>query len=394
MKKLKASHKIDVLLVFLVLLQLLLGMRVVFRLLRSVGGERISSSEGATPAISDEESVTVIVPVLNEYDRLSPCLEGLMAQGKEVAEIVVVDGGSSDGTQRLVHAYERRDSRIRLLDASPIPSSWNGKAWGLHVGLRAAHVCSSWILTVDADVRPLEALTRALLARAKRERLPALSIATLQEIAGVGEGLLHPSLLTTLVYRFGLPGKIIRRVSDVQANGQCFLFRRDVLEACDGFANARHSICEDITIARTLVAKEFPLGFYEAGELVTVKMYRDWRDTWGNWTRSLPMHDHFSGMSTLLGWLEIALVQALPLPLFLLLTMRHVRYRWFIALNGFLATMRIGILFGTMRAYRHRPWSYWLSPLCDLPVVLKLGISALRRRHTWRGRVLLRGGKE
>ena len=144
---------------------------------------------------------------------------------------------------------------------------------------------------MDADVRPSAPLTLALLGQAKREGLAALSVATLQEIESVGEGLLHPSMLTTLVYRFGMPGSVIRRVSEVQANGQCFLFRREHLEACGGFEGTRHSLCEDITIARTLVASGYPIGFFEAGDLVFVKMYADWRDTWDNWTRSLPMHD-------------------------------------------------------------------------------------------------------
>lgn len=369
--------------------QTLLAIRVIWRMLRSAGGEHISVEEAQA---AGEERVSVIVPVLNEYDRLSPCLEGLIAQGTEVAEIVVVDGGSDDDTQQLVCTYARRDSRVRLVDASPIPADWNGKAWGLQVGLDSASPGSGWILTVDADVRPGDLLTRALLGRAKRARLPALSVSTLQEIEGAGEGLVHPSLLTTLVYRFGIPGKAIHYVSEVQANGQCFLFRRDLLEACGGFQCARHSVCEDVTIARTVVATGYPIGFYEAGELVTVKMYMDWRDAWRNWTRSLPMRDQYSGVNTLLGWLEVALVQALPLPLFLFLVAVHARQNWLITLNGILAATRIGVLFGTARAYRWRPWSYWLSPLCDLPVAIQLGRSALRRRHAWRGRVLVRGG--
>ena len=55
-------------------------------------------------------------------------------------------------------------------------------------------------------------------------------------------------------------------------------------------------------------------------------------------------------------------------------------------------TIRFGVLFGTMRAYRRRPWTYWFSQLCDLPVAVQLARSALRRRHIWRGRVLVRGG--
>lgn len=366
-------------------------MRVILRLLRSAGGERLSAVDGL---VIDEERVSVIVPVLNERNRLASCLEGLIAQGSEVSEIVVVDGGSDDGTQQLVCTYIARDPRVRLVDASPIPANWNGKAWGLQSGLRAANPCSQWILTIDADVRPAALLTRVLLGRAKQSALPALSIATLQEIDSIGEGLVHPSLLTTLVYRFGIPGKVYRRVSEVQANGQCFLFRRDVLEDCGGFQVAHDSVCEDITIARTLVTKGYPVGFYEAGNLVHVKMYSDWLDAWRNWTRSLPMHDQFSGINTLLGWLEVALVQALPLPLFLFLVTIHARRNWLFTLNGILIAMRIGVLFGTARAYHRRPWSYWLSPLCDLPVAIQLGRSALQRRHIWRGRFLVRGGSQ
>ncbi len=370
-------------------MQALLSIRVLWRMIRSAGGERIMPDHNGDPW--EGPSVSVTVPVLNEYYRLAPCLEGLIAQGAEVSEIVVVDGGSNDGTQQLVNVYASLDPRVRLVDASPIPSNWNGKAWGLQVGLRSVSPDSGWILTVDADVRPGTFLTRALLAQAERARLSALSVATLQEIEGVGIGWLHPSLLTTLVYRFGIPGKVFRRVSEVQANGQCFLFNREVLELCGGFLGTRTSICEDVTMARTLVAAGYPVGFYEAGDLVTVNMYADWRDAWRNWSRSLPMHDQFSGFNTLLGWLEVALVQALPLPLFLFLITARKRCNWPIMLNSILLAMRIGVLFGTLRAYQQRPWSYWLSPICDLPVAVQLGRSILKRRHVWRGRVLVRG---
>lgn len=388
-------------LILIALAQALLAIRVIWRMARTAVGERIEPLYHCKGGIDRPgngvsnscrgEHVSVVVPVLNERNRLSSCLDGLIAQGEEVAEIVVVDGGSNDGTQQLVCAYTQSDPRVLLVDASPIPLTWNGKAWGLQVGLYAASQESDRILTMDADVHPKALLTCALLIQAKRAGLAAMSIATLQEIEGIGEGLLHPSLLTTLIYRFGMPGKVIRRVSEVQANGQCFLFKRDALEACGGFEGTRHSVCEDITIARTLVASGYPIGFYEAGNLVSVKMYTDWRDTWHNWTRSLPMHDQFSGVNTLLGWFEVALVQALPLPIMLFLVTTRIRSRWSLILNGMLLAMRIGVLFGTARAYQRRPWSYWLSPLCDLPVTVQLARSALQRRHVWRGRVLVRG---
>ncbi len=383
----------DTLLAPLVAIEAAFGARVIRRFLRGMNATRITLAPGD---VSLEARVAVILPVLNESARLTPCLDGLLAQGPEVAEILVVDGGSSDGTQALVADFAARDDRIRLLDASPIPNGWNGKAWGLDYGARRMAPGLPWILTVDADTRSAPGLARALLAHGMRSSEAAFSVAARQDIRGAGEALLHPALLTTLVYRFGPPGRVATRVSEAQANGQCFLFRRAPLEAVGGFAAVRESICEDVTIARLLVASGYAVGFYEAGDLMRTRMYEGWRETWINWTRSLPMRDRFFGLAGAAGLLEVTFAQALaPLTLLALLAL----WRPFsplrlalLAVTGALTALRLGTLGGVARAYTNRPWTYWLSPLCDLPIALRLWQSALRRTHTWRGRTLTRGG--
>ena len=155
--------KNNLLLIGLGLTQLVLGLRVVKCLLSTAGGMRL---QPAPPGdVAETERLSVLIPVLNEYRRLPSCLEGLLLSGVEVSEILVVDGGSSDGTQDLVLRYQQRDPRIHLLDASPIPPGWNGKAWGLHIGLQHVAAVSCWVLTLDADVRPSPSLARSLLAR-------------------------------------------------------------------------------------------------------------------------------------------------------------------------------------------------------------------------------------
>src|SRR4029453_1932711 len=104
---------------FLGALQVILGARVILRLIRSVGGVRI---EAATARPS--ERVTIILPVLNETARIKACLDSLVTQSDAVAEILVVDGGSSDGTQAIVESYGLQDRRVRLIDASPVPYDW------------------------------------------------------------------------------------------------------------------------------------------------------------------------------------------------------------------------------------------------------------------------------
>ena len=58
--------------------------------------------------------VTIILPTLNEIDFIQSCLESLVAQDyPDIAEILVVDGGSIDGTRDLVITF---GGKVRLVD--------------------------------------------------------------------------------------------------------------------------------------------------------------------------------------------------------------------------------------------------------------------------------------
>jgi len=415
----------------LLLLQLIAAIRVILRLAGSANGQRIATATTSPATATD--AVTVIVPVLNEVNRLGPCLEGLTAQPPAVAEILVVDGGSGDGTQALVERFAVRDPRIRLVDASPVPGGWNGKAWGLQIGWEQRDPGAAWVLTMDADVRPRTPLVSSLTQHAEMTGLRAFSVATPQRLSGAAEAIVHPALLATLVYRYGIPGSAATKVDDVQANGQCFLASADALQRIGGFWSGQGAISEDVTIARSLVARGLAVGFFEPAdgvELVDVEMYDGWQDAWRNWTRSLPMRDHSSGDRWWLKMFEMTLTMGLPLVLLIGLsrlnclpqiraeqapqpyavceTVGHYgldkplvtrarRYqsgstdrRLLIRLNIGLVAMRYGVAAGMSRAYRETPPTYWLSPLVDPAVCVKLWLSALRRHHEWRGRPIVR----
>ncbi len=196
-------------------------------------------------------------------------------------------------------------------------------------------------------------------------------------------------MLATLIYRFGLPGREATHVGDVQANGQCFLAERALLVETDAFGAARSSRCEDVTLARSLVARGIPVGFYEAGDLVAVRMHENARDTWENWPRSLTLRDRFTRDGGWFGLTQVLVVQSLPLPLVVALALAHATASPAFAVAAVLLVVRLGVLAGSARAYVTPPATYWLAPLADIPVTVALICAALRRRHTWRGRTLV-----
>ena len=370
----------------LVLAQTVLATKVITRLFGTMHGDRLRAPNHP-PA--DNEGMTVLVPVLNEFDRLAPCLEGLIKTTAPVREIIIVDGGSTDWTLTLSRTFADRDPRVTIVAAGPAPCGVNGKAWQLGIGLEAADPDNRWIATIDADVRPGPHVFSALLGKAIDKNASLVSVATRQVLSGPAEALLHPSLLTTLVYRFGIPGTTTTDRERVQANGQCMVLRRDALEDVGGFSAFQHHIAEDVAIANALASSGHPVGFYETDDLVRVEMYRSAPDAWRNWTRSLPL---INPQHPAQGWIGIAsvlLVQSAPLIVVGLLRDKTWTDRAVRRANLGLVFMRLGILIGTRRAYERPPATYWLSPLLDSPMALSLVVQGVRRRHHWRGRMVI-----
>ena len=150
------------------------------------------------PTITPLQTISVVIPARDEVARIGPVLAATVG-APGVAEVIVVDDQSTDATAELA-----RSEGALVVNGSPLPDGWAGKAWALQQGIEAA--TAEWVVTLDADTKPDSRLPQALVSRAAAERLDLLTVGGRFDCPTPGSRWLHPAMLTTLVYRFGPPG--------------------------------------------------------------------------------------------------------------------------------------------------------------------------------------------
>lgn len=364
------------------------------RLLRGPSRYPPLSPQSPTPDLLGR--VSVVVPTLNEAQRINPCLLGLTQQSYELREVIVVDSYSQDGTPERVKAFGAFDPRFRLVNDDPLPPGWVGRPWALHNGFWQTSPASEWFLGIDADTQPQPGLVASLLKTAHAEGYDLISLAPQFVLKTPGEIWLQPALLVTLVYRFGPAGAGGETPERVMANGQCFLCRREVLAQLGGYIRAKGSFCDDVTLARQVAAAGYKVGFLDGTNVLKVRMYEGARETWQEWGRSLDLKDAAAFMQTIADVAFLLAVQGLPL----LLAFAGLLAGWVgwatptiwaaTALNGFLLALRWGLLWAIAPAYDLQAatsaWLFWLSPLADPLAWLRILLSASQKPKQWRGR--------
>jgi dolichol-phosphate mannosyltransferase len=354
---------------------------------------RLSAGRNRTPPLKPAPGTvglpptSVVVPTLNEADRIDPLLASLALQGDPVVEILVVDSASIDGTRDHIQRAALQDPRMRLLADDPLPPEWVGKAWALeHARTRAQ---GTWLVTLDADTVLHPGAIAAAVTCGETRQYGAVSFSPRFVGQPLVERWFQPALLTTLLYRSGAgdsPGP-----NRVLANGQFFAVRRDLLEQHGGFGPVRSSFSEDVSLARHLARAGVRVAFLDGSRIFDVQGYGGFRALWREWGRSIDLKDATSRAQQVLDICFLVLVQALPIPLLVLAVLGmlpHTRgTALLIALNAALLAVRSGMLVALAPAYARRGVAYWSSPLADPLAVLRVVLSTLRRPRRWRTRV-------
>ena len=184
--------------------------------------------EGSVGPPASHSRAAVLVPMLNEAGHLDHALGSILGQELEGGlEILVIDGGSTDGSHAIVARVARTDHRVRVL-ANPERRTPNA----LNIGLHAAR--SAYVVRMDAHASyPRDYIARGI------ERLERGDVAGVSgpQLA-VGDRPAGRAVALALRSPLGVGGARFRRRAmreEEVESGFCGVWRRDLLLELGGW---------------------------------------------------------------------------------------------------------------------------------------------------------------
>ena len=179
-------------------------------------------------------SVSVVMPAKNAGAHIREAIASVLAQGAEVAELIVIDDGSTDDTAAIVGSFG--ESRIRL-----VANEASGVSAARNLGARLA--AENWLMFLDADDRLRPDAIATLLAAAKASPQAVLIYGDYDVIDDAGRPIGRRSMLAG---RNKPSGEVLERLAagNFIVNGGVLIVRADVFRAAGGFDQSLR-YCED-----------------------------------------------------------------------------------------------------------------------------------------------------
>ncbi len=322
---------------------------------------------------SEGQRISVLVPARNEAGRIGPTLNSLQRL-EGVAQILVLDDNSDDGTADLVRA-----AGLDVISSTEEPpEGWYGKPWACQ---RLAEAATGDVLVfIDADVE-LEP-EAAIAAAGLLDDVDLVCPYPRQLISGPLQRLVQPLLQWS--WLTFLPLRLSETSSQPllsAGNGQFLVASRDAYFAAGGHAAVRDAVLEDLELVRRFKEAGFRVAMADGTQISTCRMYTDDAELIDGYVKSL--HDAFGPATVALllfmyAWPPIAAVSS-----------PHLRQAgllgYAVAVTGRLAVAR---------RTQQRPLDTLAHPLSVLALAglyVRSVVAHRRGMITWRGRALDQG---
>jgi len=195
--------------------------------------------------------ISIIVPALNEEEKLEAALRSLLVLDYPDYEVIAIDDRSSDRTGEIMDRLGTENpSKLKVIHIATLPEMWLGKPNALQRGSDLA--TGEWLLFTDADVsfRP-DSLNRAMQLAIKAHADHLVIFPTL-----ITESWGERMMLAFLSLAFTL--RRLWKVSDSKAPhdfigvGAFNMVRRSAFDALGGMHPLRMEVVEDMKLGKLI----------------------------------------------------------------------------------------------------------------------------------------------
>jgi hypothetical protein len=221
-------------------------------------------------------AVSMIVPVRNEESGIESAARALAAIDYPGLDILIIDDHSSDTTPQILDRLVGEFPRLRVLPAPDLPAGWTGKTSAATFGFQQSNPDTQWLLFTDARVVFHPNAVRSTVLHAEANQIDFLSC--ILRLAGKG---LAEELLTVIQNR-GLLVSARAFGGGPPASpyglGAFILIRRDVFQACGGFARFSGHALEDFMLAKAAQQSGAVTSAAIASEILSLRRYRSFAD--------------------------------------------------------------------------------------------------------------------
>ncbi|MBP2315336.1 glycosyltransferase [Azospirillum soli] len=230
-------------------------------------------------------AVSVLIPARNEEATIGAAVEAVLASRDVALEVVVLDDHSTDATATVVEAIARRDPRVRLERAPPLPPGWSGKQHACHVlSTRARH---PMLLFQDADVRLSPDAAGRIAGFLLARDAGLVSGFPRQETGTLSERLVIPLIHMLLLGYLPMAAmRWTRAPAFAAACGQLIAVRRDAYRRAGGHASIRASLHDGLTLSRAFRRTGLMTDLFDATDLAACRMYRGWNEVWAGFGKN------------------------------------------------------------------------------------------------------------
>ena len=228
--------------------------------------------------------VSAIIPARNEEASIARAVQSVAAQ-PEIAEVIVVDDQSADGTAAILAELAGHVPKLKVLNTRALPPGWVGKNYAVTLGADVAQ--GDWLLFTDADTCHMPGSTRRALADAVEHDAVLVSYSPEQELGSFWERALVPFVYCRLAAKFSFARVNDPNLPDAAANGQFLMVLRDVYQKVGGHAAIASEVLEDVALARRVKQAGYSIYFTAPIGIVRTRMYRSFSALWQGWTKNL-----------------------------------------------------------------------------------------------------------